>query len=388
MLACNWDKELIKGAKGTKAKSVFGGMPNAVIPGGRASIHISDVNQEYVEEYVKECHSVGLEFNYLINGSCMDNLEYTKKGYHDIIKHLEWLESIEVDAVTITLPFIAEIVVKHFPRFKVEVSSYQKIDNVTRAKRFEDMGVHCMMLSEHANRDFKLLKQIRKSVDCEIVLLGNLGCIYGCASLFSHANFQAHGCQANHCTEGFAADGYILDCTTKRLMNPVELIRSRWIRPNDVHHYEEIGIDTIKIIERRCSTQALLERLDHYSRQEYTGNLVDILGQMPNKKSYLPANALYLMNEKHANIIQLLKALSAMENVPLSDVILVDNEKIPEDFLDFFKKVDCRALSCDDCRYCYRISDQAVSLNSELLEKTRDKFKKIKNSFIMGDIFS
>ncbi|NIM96613.1 MAG: hypothetical protein GTO24_00595, partial [candidate division Zixibacteria bacterium] len=146
--------------------------------------------------------------------------------------------------------------------------------------------------------------------------------------------------------------------------------------------------DTIKIIERRCSTQALLERLDHYSRQEYTGNLVDILGQMPNKKSYLPANALYLMNEKHANIIQLLKALSAMENVPLSDVILVDNEKIPEDFLDFFKKVDCRALSCDDCRYCYRISDQAVSLNSELLEKTRDKFKKIKNSFIMGDIFS
>ncbi|MDY7036310.1 MAG: U32 family peptidase [Thermodesulfobacteriota bacterium] len=387
ILACNWDKELLLGVRGKNVKSVFGGIPNSIIPGGRASINISNVNQEDVEEYVKECHAAGLEFNYLINGTCMDNLEFTKQGYHDILKHLEWLAKIEVDSVTITLPFIIELVVKHFPHIKVEVSSFQKIDTVARAKRFEDMGVHSLMLLEHINRDFKVLKAIRQSVDCEIILLGNVGCIYGCASYFSHSNFQAHGSQANHCTEGFAADGYMMDCTYKKIMNPMEFIRGRWIRPDDVHHYEEIGIDTIKILERRCTTRALLERLDYYNQQKYSGNLINILGQMPNEKEYLAPNPLYLMNEKYANVIRVLKTLSVVEKAPLSDAIYVDNDKIPRDFLDYFKKVDCRALSCDHCRYCHKIADQVISFNEELIEKTREKFKKIKSGLIMGDVF-
>ena len=385
-LACNWDKALLEGAEGTEAKSLFGGIPNSFIPGGRASVLIPEVNKEYVEDYVKECHDKDLEFTFLMNGSCMDNLEYTRKGYHSIMRELEWISGIGVDRVVITLPFLIELVVKHFPNLKVEVSSYQKIDSVTRAKRFEDMGVGAIMLSEHVNRNFKLLEGIRKGVDCEIILLGNLGCLYGCPSLFSHANLQAHASQAGHCTEGFVADGYILNCTTQRLINPVEFIRTRWIRPNDVHYYEEVGIDAIKIIERQCTTEALLKRLGYYSQQKYTGNLVDLLGQMPNRKNYLPANSPYLMREEFANVIQLLKRLSVLDKVSLADLIYVDNEKIPEDFLDYFKKVDCHLLSCEECRYCYEIAEQAISTD-EKLEEVREKFKTIKDDFVMGKVF-
>lgn len=387
LVACNWDRALLQGLKGTATKTLFGSIPNSFMPGGRASMLIADVKEQYVEEYIKECHSLGLEFNYLLNGSCMDNLEYTKQGYREIMKFLEWLERIQVDAVTITLPFLMELVIRHFPRIKVEVSSYQKVDTVMRAKRFEDMGVSSIMLSEHVNRDFKTLEQIRKNIDCELIVMGNIGCLYGCPSLFSHANLQSHASQANHCTEGFVADGYMLTCTTKRLMHPVELIRSRWIRPEDVHHYEAIGINTLKILERRCSTEALLERVHYYSQRKYSGNLINLLGQMPNKKAYLQADFPQIMREEHADVVKLLKAMSALENVPMADIINVDNDKIPENFLEYFKNIDCNTLSCDKCKYCDRIAEQAITTKQDLLAKVRKQFRKINDSFVMGDVF-
>jgi hypothetical protein len=51
--------------------------------------------------------------------------------------------------------------------------------------------------------------------------------------------------------------------------DPVNLIRSDFIRPEDLDRYREVGVTSFKIVDRACSTEALalapssIERLRH-----------------------------------------------------------------------------------------------------------------------------
>jgi collagenase-like PrtC family protease len=68
------------------------------------------------------------------------------------------------------------------------------------------------------------------------------------------------------------------------MKDPVEFVKSRWIRPEDVKVYEDVGIDMLKILERNNTSDTLGERVKAYSMRSYEGNLIDMLGQMSNRK--------------------------------------------------------------------------------------------------------
>jgi collagenase-like PrtC family protease len=59
-------------------------------------------------------------------------------------------------------------------------------------------------------------------------------------------------------------------------MDPVELLKSPWIRPEDIPHYEAIGYDRFKITERFKRTPLLLENVRAYENRRYDGNLLDL----------------------------------------------------------------------------------------------------------------
>ena len=52
---------------------------------------------------------------------------------------------------------------------------------------------------------------------------------------------------------------------------------SRWIRPEDLHVYEALGVKEFKIIDRSRSTAWLLRATKAYASRRYDGNLLDIL---------------------------------------------------------------------------------------------------------------
>jgi hypothetical protein len=65
-------------------------------------------------------------------------------------------------------------------------------------------------------------------------------------------------------------------CSNLRLTSPGELLKARFIRPEDVTAYEEVGVDMIKIAGRGRETDWLLRAAGAYVARRWDGNFIDI----------------------------------------------------------------------------------------------------------------
>jgi len=62
-----------------------------------------------------------------------------------------------------------------------------------------------------------------------------------------------------------------------RLRDPSQLIRSAWIRPEDLRHYEEIGIHDFKLSGRTKTVAWILKCMRAYAKRSFKSN-TDIAG--------------------------------------------------------------------------------------------------------------
>jgi hypothetical protein len=169
------------------------------------------------------------------------------------------------------------------------------------------------------------------------------------------------------------------------LETTAELIKIRWIRPEDISFYEGIGIDTCKIIDRHSTTEALAERVKAYHERSFQGNLLDLLGQMINRKKSMMMNLDRVFGNKSDLEISKIKQLLNVFAIAISDLLYLDNQKIPQDFLQGFMNRDCSRLSCNECGYCQRIADIAVTVRDESkLKTTVEKLDNIRAQMVDG----
>ena len=385
-VACNWDPRLVELIDYPEVGAVFAGLPNTKIASGRSSLLIKDMDEQGVKDYIRRVHAKGWSFDYNVNSTCLANGELRADGRKEIMEYLQWVSNLGVDSLTISLPLMVEIVKKHFPHLKVKVSTYQKIHSVSMARRFEDLGVDAIVLSEFVNRDFKLLEAIRQAVKCQLVLIANVGCIYDCPNAFAHANSIAHSGAKGERTTIFT-ETYQTYCTMKRLESRAELIKMRWIRPEDVVYYKDVGIDMLKIIDRHSSTEALVERVKAYHERHFEGNLLDLIGQMANQKKSDLINLRQILDdggrEEADKLVDFLAALS----IPVRDLFRVDNQRFPQDFLEGFRQRDCSALACDRCGYCGRVADATVTVMDKLgVDAALRKLRDVRSRIVEGSI--
>jgi len=384
-LACNWDPALLDGIKGYEPLELFGGMPGSVIAGGRASFVAPEVSEKQVEDYIKRTHGLGHSFNFLLNASCLDNREYRRDEYRKILDHIAWVESAGADSVTVTIPYLLQLIKRHFPKLKVYVSSWARVESVRKAQYFEELGADAIVLSEEVNRDFKTLEAIRKAVDCRLIAIANPGCLYGCPRSYYHANVMTHGSQGGHESEGFLVDHCYFSCTMEKVKNPVELVKIRWIRPEDVEDYEMVGIDSLKIIDRYKTTEALLGYLRAYTDRSFKGNIIDLLN-LPKKKAFLPANIKYIVRDEHINTEKLME-FADITDFSVSEHLVLDNDRIPANFLSFFKTKDCAISDCEECGFCEMIARKALSVEAEAIGGQAAKYAELLESLVSGEIY-
>ena len=385
-VACNWDPQLIDRIDYPEVDAVFAGLPNTTIASGRSSLLIKDMDEQGVKDYIQRVHAKGWSFDYNVNSTCLANSELRADGRKQIMEYLQEVCGLGVDSLTISLPLLVEIVKKHFPRLKVKVSTYQKIHSVSMAQRYEDLGADAIVLSEFVNRDLALLEAIRRAVKCQLVLIANVGCIYDCPNVFAHANSIAHSGAKGERTTIFT-ETYQTYCTMKRLESPAELIKMRWIRPEDVSYYEDVGIDMLKIIDRHSSTEALAERVKAYHERQFKGNLLDLAGQMTNQKKSDLINLRQVLDdggrEEADKLMEFLAALS----IPIRDLFYVDNQRFPQDFLEGFRQRNCATISCERCGYCRRVADATVTVTDQgRIDAARRKLQDVRSRIVEGSI--
>ncbi len=360
--ATNWDPEFIEQLEMfPQVTEVFGVLQKTPVGSGRPYFIVANPDKKEAARYIEKVRRGGRKFNYLLNGACMNNMEYDKKTHHELLDHIRWLLDTGVDSVTVTIPYLLEIVKQQFPDLKVRVSLIAHVNSVQRAKFFENLGADAINLDFNINRDFKLLEKIGKAVKCKLSLIVNDGCLYQCPYRYYHYNLLAHSTQPHNALEGFYVDYCIVRCTLEKYAHPTEIMKSRWIRPEDLHHYEEIGIDTFKISGRRMSSRWLLNVVNAYSERKYDGNLLDLLNcvtpgvdpdiRSPQYNTFLEKTE-FFKREKLIELGQL---------YPVKPYI--DNSEL-DGFIEFFKKCDCLSL-CDDCDYCERMADRAITIDPQ-----------------------
>jgi collagenase-like PrtC family protease len=352
LVPTNWDPDLILPLSQLEADvQIYGVLPTSMIGSGGAGPDSVRMGANQVEEYIEQAHSAGLKFDYLLNAPSMGNMEWDEKTHRELLIHLNWIASIGADSVTVTIPYLVELIKHQFPQLEVRVSTIAHVNSVARAKLFESLGADSITLDININRSFGALKAIRNTVGCELTVLMNNLCLYQCPYEYYHHDGLGHASQNYNPLRGSYVDYCVLRCTLDRLRDVSQVIKCRWVRPEDIHIYEDIGIDMFKISSRAMPTEKILRAAKAYASRHYQGNLYDILNVVPPKAGFASS------------------ALPGEQGNGIGSPprYYIDNQAL-EGFLGFFKKQDCSS-GCDRCGYCQRIADKAIQFDGDEVDE-------------------
>lgn len=359
----NFDDRLPELLKGTQVEVFYGKMSADLVGGGRPTFALPQVDQQRVEEHVKAIHKHGFKFNYLLNATCLDNLETTREFNKQLHEMLDWLGELKVDYITVTIPMLIDVVRSALPNVKISLSTFANVNSIRQAKYFEDRGGAEITLPESRNRDFAFLKALRKNTSCDYQLIATNDCMFDCPLRHHHANFQSHASQSQHVSQGFALDYCMLRCTQHKMMHPEELIKSPWIRPEDVKVYTDLGYEKIKLTERMKKTEKIAETAKAYSQGSYDGNLLKLLNSRLSEEDFeIPDfsknnNEKFVSPGKMSQVYRLIFSLHAN----------IDNKRL-DGFLQGFKNNNCGLLNCEQCGYCKSWADKTVEMDKNNLE--------------------
>ncbi len=385
----NWQADLLEHINLTKTEEVYGKLENDIIGGGRPAILLPPVPRAYMARAVSSYHKHGLKFNYLLNASCSSNIEWTASGQRKIRKLLDWLANIGVDSITVSMPYLLQMIKKCYPVFKVSISTTAGVDSVPRARYWQELGADQITLSfVDANRNFTLLKLIRKAVSCRLQLIANLQCLYGCPFYKYHNSLSSHYSQAGSFRKYAYVDYCSLSCRYLRLLHPWRLISAPWIRPEDLHYYRQIGMDSIKLVDRAMNTSAISRIVSAYTSEKYEGNLLDLFTfrvseYLFSSKRYLWSKFLYFLHPLKIDLFSLYRYSRFYQN---SDPSLLDNQKL-NGFINFFVEGRCHGDDCMECGYCQDIANKVLCIPEDYRKKMLDVYGKFLASLVEGDLF-
>ncbi len=366
---------------------VYGKLTTDFIGGGKHSFQTPLITKNKLRCAVKEAHALGLEFNYLLNSSCLDNTEWTISGQKNISKVIDWVVSLNIDAVTVAVPYLLEMIKKRYNTLKVYVSDLAYVNTACKAKFWEDLGADRITLfNVDLNRNFPLLEHIRDRVSCQLKLILNANCLLECPFYMYHANTASHASQSGHNLKGFVIDYCRIRCRYQQIIEPVNFIRSTWIRPEDMRYYEDLGIDYFKIIDRGMTTKTILSIIEAYTKREYSGNLLDLFPD-PSKsitfvKAHLFHKIKYFFRPFTVNIFKLSKFSGLLNNS-----VYIDNKKL-DGFIEGIRDKECSRLLCKDCGYCQDKAKESIRIDEELNNKIKGRYEDCLKDLVSGGLFS
>lgn len=389
-VACNFDDALLEGLKGYPVYEIYGKLTSDYFGGGRPSFYLPEVDRPALARFVKKTHAAGIGFNYLLNASAMGNTEFTREGQRSMEELLDWLDETGVDSVTVANVFFLRLVKKRHPRLKVRVSSHRYTDNARKVRFWVDNGADYIVVSEvNIHREFKVLESLKQAAgDVELQLIVNNWCRQDCAIAGNHAVNLSSASQKG--SKGFPLDYSSLVCNELRLREPVNYLRANWIRPEDLHLYEDMGFHNFKIVERNTPTQILLERVKAYSGRRYDGNLLDLVqnysypvekvGKKGEDAWSTRRMLKYFIKPQAVNLLKFTKVIDFGQTASVlfprrgPNPVQIDNRAL-DGFLDRFKKTGCQDLDCEKCQYCHRWAEKTVKIDPAWKEKMLALYK-------------
>ncbi|TFF97525.1 MAG: hypothetical protein EU541_08120 [Promethearchaeota archaeon] len=380
MVPCNWDLDLLDKTKDIPIYDFYGAMHTSPVGHGRPALIIPKVSEEKATQFIKKTHEYGSSFSYVLNAPNMGNLEFDPKYHRKILNYLQWLVDIGVDSVHIANPYLMEIVIEQFPELKLGVSVVTGVDSVEIAQRFEKMGADAINLSLEINRDFKVLNAIRRAVDIPLVIIPNLADLRRCHYRTYHYSILGYNSNTSSIKKAWrywALQPCKMQCNEKKLSDPVEIMKSCFIRPEDLKFYDEIGIDIYKLSGRHQNTEWIMRVVESYWNRKSPSNLADIIDSivLSNKTTEEFHSDFILKSDEEIKAVPEFYSWSAI-NTDQSKMINIDSKAL-DGFMDYFVEEGCDASkNCDECKYCAKWVDKAITIDEEMANIYLNAIKK------------
>lgn len=310
----------------SKVLETYGQMaPDNTFGSCRVSKQLPVVDRPILEKYVRYSKDYGIEFNYVVNVTCMQNDELTSQGYLIIKKFLRMLVDIGISSITLALPSLMEICKYVAPRLKIKASTVCQINSPLKAKFYENLGIKRLVLDEDIYRRFDTLQNIREIYSGDLEIIVNSFCLNDCPYKMFHYNSFSH----SHIDKELYSY-YSRRCRSEHI-EAENFMKLNWIRPEDLHYYNEIGINYFKLQGRT---------------NVYTGNPVKAL-------------IYYIEGSYEGDLVALLELFSTMRPLSIAE-IQVDNRKLDGFFDKFFKfPMECTKV-CQNCGYCKGFSEKGI----------------------------
>lgn len=346
-IGCNFDEDLIKISDDlnkeyegkSKIVEMYGSDRNHGVLAGRPNWRLQDISLDFLESYVKKCLDKDITFNYTMNSIFpymrKSDLYDHKKEIQDFVKHLE---SIGVYRITVASPILA-LIIREVSNIELELSTIAHVDTVTQLKYYhETFGINKICGSILKNRNKEFLKKAAgycKENGVIYELMVNEMCGVGGEGYATHCAYRdsCYICHAMTVTkeENLLFDNYPMKfCMGSRNGNEESWLKMRWVRPEDLHYYEDLGLNHFKLTGRTGSTEYLAKVAKAYMSESYEGNLIGL---------WKPLETIY--NGK------------SEKEESLQDCI--DNKKL-DGFLDHWfdgKGFECENELCGTtCNYC------------------------------------
>ena len=237
-----------------------------------------DTLKEKITADMLWARSKGLSLDLLINAMCYGEEAFTAAQHARVIGALADMDrrGILPETVTVISPYLAQIIKHDFPKIDIRASVNARVDSIISMEYMAPM-FDSYYISRDLQRDLPTLRAFRKWTrdhGKKLCMLVNGSCLRNCPFHFFHETINSHGLsrtvpetkrtgiQPSRCINMYMKKQY------------EEILRSSWIRPEDLHCYED-EVDMVKLSTRAVPDPERIIRA--YCERSYDGNLLGLL---------------------------------------------------------------------------------------------------------------
>jgi len=273
-IATNFDDNLLPEYAELGMTEVYGAIGDlGGIGQGRPLPALRPAAADTMLRHISFARKLGLGFTLVLNPGCTGNREFSSDGLDRLRTLVDRAATAGATSVTVSNPVLAQIVREAFPEVRLKVSVLAQVDSLAGIEWWLHEGADVVVLAPRMNRDFAFLRRTPRSQVGHIELLANNLCLPHCPLDVYHSQVMAHG---DVVPEGFQ-DPCLTVCNERLHANPHLTIASPWIRPEDVHVYEDVGIHRFKLTDRCKTSDWLLRVARSYASRRSPADLATIL---------------------------------------------------------------------------------------------------------------
>ena len=282
--------------------------------------------QKILEHDLCELKKQGILLDILFNANCYGENALSQQLANTVHSTLDYLEDLVggVDIVTTASPAVAHIIKSRDGKpIRVRASVNMRIGTI-KGMQYVSHLLDEFYIQREYNRDLDMISKLINWADSngkKLYMLANSGCLNFCSGQSFHDNLVAHEEQIDEKSNIFGFEAHMCWNYLSNKENWASLLQNSWIRPEDLHNYEQ-WFDVVKLATRMHDS--MYRVLDAYCSGKYYGNL------------------LTLLEPGYARVIY---------------PKYMDNTKFPS---DWFKKTASCSKSCHECSYYNEVLEKVL----------------------------